>query len=145
MIKNETVSYSELAKRVGDIVLFNNHNTVDEDWYMGLIEQPLMRERLDVIDVENGIDVDDTHTERATVTDFEIYQSYAITENGARYLINHTAELVSYSKKLELWFWHIGHWGTSWNSVHTTVTDWDYTDDVRTYDTHHEMIGLAIM
>ena len=136
------VSYTELAEKVGDMVLFNNHNTVDEDWYMGLIEQPLMREKLDAIDAENEAGEDDDH---ASVIDMEIYQSYVVTENGARYLINHTAELISYSEKLELWFWHIGHWGTGWNGVYTTVTEWDYTEDVQTYTTHKEMTSLTVM
>jgi hypothetical protein len=144
-MQKETITKSELAKRVGDMVLFNNHSNVDEDWYMGLIEQPLMRERLDEIDAENGIEPDDMDAERATVSDFEIYQSFAITESGARYLINHTAELVSYSEKLELWFWHIGHYGMSWDSIHVEVTTWDYTENVTTYDTHAEMTRLTIM
>jgi hypothetical protein len=113
-MKTETISYATLAEKVGDMILFNNHNEVDEEWYYGIIEQPLMRERLDDIDRENSIADDDDEAERATVHDFEIYQTYAITEHGARLLINHTSELVSYSEKLGLWFWHIGHCGTSW-------------------------------
>lgn len=161
------ISYADLAKKVGDMVLFNNHNEVDEDWYYGLIEQPLMTERLDAINEENRQYIVDSieratdegekaklteelaefdeSGERASVTDFEIYQSYAITESGARFLINHTAELVSYSEKLGLWFWHIGHWGTSWTHVHTYITDWEYTEAVTTYDSHEEMMKLTAM
>ena len=142
MITKKEVSYSDLAKKVGNMVLFNNHNTVDEEWYMGIIEQPLLREKLDAIDAENEVGEDDEH---ATVLDSDIYQTYVITPYGAEYLINHTAEIVSYSEKLDLWFWHITHWGTSWDGVHTVVTEWDYTDDVKTYYGHDEMVKLTVM
>lgn len=139
MITKKEISYSDLADKVGSMVLFNNHSNVDTEWYSGLLEQPLMREKLDAIDAENEAGELDEH---ASVLDFEIYQSYAITPQGASYLINHTAEIVSYSELLGLWFWHITHFGTGWNGVYTTITEWDYTDDVQTYYTHEEMTSL---
>lgn len=128
------ISYSELAKRVGDMILANNlPNEVDGNWFEGIIQQPLMDLRLEELDKENELtDEQREQGEGASVTDFEIYQTYIITPRGAEYLFNHTAELISYSEKLDLWFWHIGHWGTSWGGVYTTV----YTDD--NYDTYVE-------
>lgn len=125
-----TVSYEELAKRVGDIIMANHlPNEIDTEWWCGLIEQPLMRERLDEIDHENGRAGD--YEDMSSVTDFDIYQTYIITNRGAEYLFNHTSELISYSEKLQLWFWHIGHWGTSWSGVHTQIVDnIDYDDAV---------------
>jgi len=162
-MKKTQISYAELAKKVGDAVLFNNHNEVDEDWHFGLIEQPLMRERLDAMDEENRqyqlkrIEEATDAGEKAklteemydleleTVTNFEIYQSYAINQHGAEYLINHTAELVSYSEKLGLWFWHIGHYGTSWSGVYTTITEYDFDEDVELYYGHEELLKLTVM
>lgn len=122
--KKITVSYEELSRRVGNMIMANHlPNEVDENWMYCIIEQPLMRERLDELDHENGIADDDEDAERSTVYDIEIYQSYIITECGAEYLFNHTSELISYSEKLELWFWHVSHWGTGWSHVHTTIVD----------------------
>lgn len=120
-MKKITVSYEELARRVGDMILANHlPNEIDEEWWCGIVEQPLMRERLDEIDEENEVDEDGEH---ATVTDFEVYQTYIITERGAEYLFNHTSEMISYGEKLGLWFWHVSHWGTSWSGVHTEIVD----------------------
>lgn len=143
-MKKVTMSYKELAEKVGDMVLFNNHSQyeVDKDWVYGLIEQPLMRERLDELDELAAADgIEDT---MHSVIDFDIYQSFAITQFGAQFLINHTAELVSYSEKLDLWFWHIGHYGTSWSGVHTEVTylEGDDYDNITLYQTHEEMTSL---
>lgn len=127
-----TVSYEEIARRVGDMIMANHlPNEIDEDWYSGIIEQPLMRERLNEIDEENEVEEDDEH---ATVTDIEIYQTYIITDRGAEYLFNHTSELISYSEKLGLWFWHVSHWGTGWSHVHTEIVD-DIDYDTAVYGT----------
>lgn len=119
-----TINYEELARRVGSMIMANHlPNEVDDNWMYGIIEQPLMRERLDEYDRDNGIADDDMDAERSTVHDIEIYQTYIITERGAEYLFNHTSELISYSEKLGLWFWHVSHWGTAWSGVHTEVVD----------------------
>jgi hypothetical protein len=139
-----TVSYEELAKRV-DVMVMANHlpNEVDEDWYSGIIQQPLMDLRLEELDKENELtDEQREQGEGASVTDFEIYQTYIITQNGAEYLFNHTAELISYSEKLGLWFWHIGHWGTSWSGVHTDIVD-DIDYDSAVYGTEN-MVQYSI-
>lgn len=145
-MKSETVSYEELARRVGNMVLFNNHSNyeVDQDWVYGLVEQPLMRERLDALDREASEDEATNFGEFEaghSVTDFDIYQSYAITPGGAEYLFNHTAELISYSEKLGLWFWHIGHWGTAWSGVHTTVYE---VEDYDKYVSEQQMLNYRI-
>ena len=145
----EKISYEELARRVGDCVLFNNHNAHNEGWWCTLMETPLVRESLDTQDAETAEymqrAIDDSKDEsekaklieeleqwhedgeKATVTDSEIYQTYHITSGGAEYLMNHTAELVSYDETLDAWLWHIGHFGTSWSGVYTTF--YDYLDE----------------
>lgn len=153
-METKTVSYEELARRVGSMILANNlPNEVDEDWYNGIIKQPIMRDRLDAIDEETRQDMQkaineaidesektklieeladwEENGERSSVTDSEIYQTYIISERGAEYLFNHTAETISYSEKLQLWFWHVHHWGTAWSHVQTIIVeDIDYDNYV---------------
>ena len=148
MIKT-TIDYSELARRVGDCILFNDHNAHNTEWWCDLLETPLVRERLDQEDAETvayrqeeiNKSMDESEKaklieeleeweeqgERASVTDTEIYQSYHITSGGAEYLMNHTSELLSYDETLDAWIWHIGHFGTSWNGVH--VDHYDHSDN----------------
>ena len=124
MLTKTVVSYEELARRVGYMIMANHlPQEIDEDWYNGIIEQPLMRERLDEFDRDNGTTDDDQDAERASVTDIQVYQTYIITKHGAEYLFNHTSEMISYSEILDLWFWHVSHWGTAWSGVHTEIVD----------------------
>ncbi len=164
-MQKSQISYAELAKKVGDMVLFNSHNDVDEFWYNGLIEQPLMTERLEELNEENRqyeierIAQSTDESEKAKLSeeleDMEqtsvydmcesIYQTFAITPEGARYLFNHTAEVISYSEKLGLYFWHISHYGTSWSGVYTTVTDWEYNESPEWYAYSEEEIDKYII
>jgi len=149
-MKKETISYADLARRVGDAVLFNNHNAHNSEWWCGIYEQPLMREYLDSLDNETRADMQariDASTDesekaklieelaeweeqgdRASVTDSEIYQTYHITRGGAEYLFNHTSELISYDEDLDAFLWHVSHFGTAWTHVHTTVYEFDGGD-----------------
>ena len=126
----EQISYAELAKRVGDCILFNNHNAHNEQWYETIYLQPLLEE---VIDAENAegmeglTEEEKENYEYRTVLDTEVYQTYHITRSGAEYLLNHTSEMVSYDEDLDAYLWHIGHYGTSWTHVHTTF--YDYSDE----------------
>lgn len=148
MIKT-TISYGELAKRVGDCILFNNHNANNEQWHETIYLQPLLQEKLDELDAEavqeKQKEIDESKDEsekaklieeleqweeqgeRASVLDIEIYQSYHITRGGAEYLLNHTSEVVSYDENIDAYLWHITHLGTSWHGVYTTFAD--YSDD----------------
>lgn len=128
------ISYKDLADKVGSLVLFNNHNVCDEEWYEGLITSPLVQDVLDAWQKEReeeNSDLAPEDVEQMTVMDLCtdcIYQTYAITPQGAQYLFNYTSEIISYSEKLEIWLWHIRHWGTSWTHVHTEVAE--YKGDV---------------
>lgn len=156
-MKTEKISYAELARRVGDCVLFNNHNAHNEQWYETIYMQPLMEEALQAIDNETRSDMQkrigestdesertklieelqewEENGERASVLDSDIYQTYHITRGGAEYLLNHTAETVSYDETLDAYLWHIHHWGTSWSGVYTTF--YDYNDE-----TDHEYLDI---
>lgn len=134
MIK-ETISYSDLAKRVGDCVLFNNHSQFNEFWYEGIYDHTPLRElHNEEIDNENTEGMTDDECEEyfdthghANALDSDIYQTYHITKSGAEYLLNHTSEIVSYCEKLDAFLWHICHYGTSWTHVHTYV--YNFSDE----------------
>ena len=51
----------------------------------------------------------------------EVYQYYIIAEYGARFLSEHTDEIVFYNEKLNLYIWGITHFGTAWDYVLTDI------------------------
>lgn len=108
------ISYYDLAKKVGDMVLCNDVNKTDEYWYEHIIQ---------------GINEDDGDMP-------EIYQSYIITERGATELYNHTDEIIGYNPTLNVFVWHITHFGTPWNGVHTDYDEdaehvWDLSEQIK--------------
>ncbi len=102
----EKVTYRELTRRVGDMVLFNKIVDVDE-YLFDHIENGDTA----VLD-DNGEPTGEYH---------EIYQYYAITEGGAEYLKSHTDEIVFYSDKCDLFIWGICHFGTPWDGVEVEI------------------------
>lgn len=137
-MKTEQISYSELARRVGDCVLFNNHNAHNEQWYETIYMQPLLEKALDDENnelMEGLTDEEKDAYEPKTVLDTDIYQTYHITRSGAEYLLNHTSQIVSYDESLDAYLWHITHYGTSWSGVHTTF--YDFSDE-----SDHEYIDI---
>jgi hypothetical protein len=134
-MKTEITNYAVLSERVRDAVLFNNHNVCDEEWYDGLITSPHVQDVIDALQKEReeeNPDLAPEDVEQINIMDLCedcIYQTYAITPEGARYLFNHTSEIISYSEKLDLFLWHIRHWGTAWSGVQVAVYDWDETPD----------------
>ena len=101
------ISYKELAKRVGDMVLCNEIATYGDDFILELWSGD------EIMENENKDDV----------TYKEIYQWYIITEGGADYLKEYTDEIVYYHEKLDLYVWGITHFGTSWDYVNTDIKD----------------------
>lgn len=108
-----TITYSELARRVGDIFLLNNIPELTPDWYESIENYTPMSENEEgelVEDYDNG--------------DYpEIMQWYAITESGYDYLKRNTSEIIGYSGPLDTHYWCITHFGTSWSYVHTTIEE----------------------
>lgn len=121
------MNYSTLVGRVGDAVLMNNVTKFDEFWYNGLVTQPLLEKKLEELNEEEG-----NTDEPLSVLDLasEVYQTYVITQRGAEFLFNHTAEIISYNETLDVWLWHVTHFGTSWSMVYTDVY-WPETDEER--------------
>lgn len=96
------LDYRTLAEIVGDMVLCNGivqYNGWFEDW-----------------ELENGTDYDE---ENDCYED--IYQYYIVSSRGAKWLMEHTDEIVYYNEQLDLDVWGITHWGTGWDYVLTDV------------------------
>lgn len=113
--KTEKITYTELSKRVGDMVLMNTISSADNTLYDN---------------VENGFYYDCVCGEEDCniwgeleheKTDTEVYQYYAISKNSAEYLKRNTDEIVFYSELLDIYFWGITHLGTSWDDVKTEI------------------------
>ena len=107
-MNKEKISYSYLAKKVGDAILCNNINQTGQNFFLNEQDE-----------------------------DVEVYQSFVISDDGARELINHTDEIVGYNSTLEVFVWNITHFGTSWDGVHT-----DYDENAE-HITHDELIDLV--
>jgi len=117
MNKTEKVSYSELARRVGDCILNNQlQSELQDDCSFELF---------------NGEDsycykheTKEECQKNDSECDYEsrdVYQTYIITQDGAEYLQRNTNEIVYYCEKLELYLWGITHFGTGWDCVFTDI------------------------
>lgn len=116
--KTESVSYAELARRVGDCVLNNTIRNSEE--FMDSFE--VMNGKTDYCytheteeECEKNDHIDCNHEY------YDIYQDYIITQGGAEYLERNTNEIVFYSEKLDMYIWGITHFGTSWSGVFTDI------------------------
>ena len=129
MIKTKITTYSELAKQVRNMVLFNQLDTVDEDWAYGFIVSPLLQQDMDN-DTDGGADGE------VNIYDYaeSIYQTFIIDDQSALWLYNNTAEIISYSEKLDSFFWHVCHFGTSWTHVHAEIRADDESCDHDIWD-----------
>lgn len=113
----ETVSYQELAKRVGDCILNNEIRNCEEfgdnfELFNGKDDYCTKHE------TEEECQKDSDNCEYGG---YEIYQDYIITQGGAEYLQRKTNEIVFYSEKLNMYIWGITHFGTMWSGVFTEI------------------------
>ena len=101
-IENGYVDYRTLAKVVGNMVL-NNYviNYEIENW-----------------EIEKGTIEEEEQEEEEEP---EIFQYYIITPYGAKFLKDHTSEIVYYNDELNIYLWGITHFGTSWDYVLTDI------------------------
>lgn len=119
-VEKETVSYSELARRVGDMIMANSLRNNTEDWESvgGTDAYNCCDNHLYFTpDCDECIKIDD----KGDYDYKEIYQEYIITESGAEYLKDNTNEIIFYNDKLDLYLWGITHFGTSWDGVYTEI------------------------
>lgn len=113
----ESISYAELARRVGDCILNNQIMSElageyefdlfnGEDSYCYKHETKAECEKND-----HECDYENT----------DVYQAYIITQSGAEYLERVSNEIVYHCEKLDLYLWGITHYGTSWSGVYTEI------------------------
>jgi hypothetical protein len=117
--QTEEISYKELARRVGDMVMANN---LRKEVY-----------KTHEFDLENGEESycykHETPEECQKDSDncdfeyYDIYQEYIITAGGADYLTRNTNEIVFYNEKLDIYLWGITHFGTGWSAVFTSLIE----------------------
>ena len=99
-LKNGYLDYLALSKIVGDCILSNYMMQ-----YMGSLGWELV----------SGVDIDEEGEY------YDIYQWYIITDSGARFLEEHTDEIVYYHEEMDMYVWGITHFGTSWDYVLTDI------------------------
>lgn len=113
----EKISYSELARRVGDCVLNNSiMSELSADYEFELFngEDTYCYKHEDKEECAK----DDTNCDYESV---EIYQTYIISQSSAEYLRRKTSEIVYYNEKLDIYLWGITHFGTGWDGVYTEI------------------------
>lgn len=115
MTESEKVSYSELARRVGDCVLNNEiHNNEAHEF-------ELVNGEADYCYVHEDKKECEEHNEDCEYESYDVYQEYIITRGGAEYLQRNTNEIVYYCEELGMYLWGITHFGTGWDCVFTTI------------------------
>lgn len=112
------ISYYDLAKRVGDMVLniYIRHQEDLGEWdiYNGEYEYCYVHETKKECEKDS---------DKCEYEYYEIYQDYIITESGAEYLKTFTNEIVFYNERLNMYIWGITHFGTSWDGVFTKIRE----------------------
>lgn len=118
-LETTRISYAELADRLDDYLLCNSIEQADDQ----LIDN-LFNGTVDYCTEHDESERDKCiENENCEFENFDIYQSYLISQNDAEYLQRHTNEIVYYSPLLDLYVWQITHWGTSWSGVFTDFED----------------------
>lgn len=117
---NTTISYRELARRVGDCILNNEIRSQleGEDFNFELFNGDTSYCYIHESEEECR-----KHEEDCRQESRDIYQDYIITKDGAEYLQRKTNEIVFYCDKLDLYIWVITHFGTSWSGVFTSIKE----------------------
>lgn len=118
-MKTEKVSYSELARRVGDCILNNEiQSELSGEYEFELFngEDTYCYKH----ETKEECEKNDSECDYESVS---VYQTYIIDEGGAGYLQRNTNEIVYFCEKLGLYLWGITHFGTSWSGVFTDIKD----------------------
>lgn len=115
----EKINYKELARRVGDCILNNEIQTqLAGEYEFELIngaDSYCYKHETKEECSKNDSDCD--------YENYEVYQTYIITQSGAEYLQRKTNEIVYFCEKLGVHLWGITHFGTSWDYVFTEIKD----------------------
>lgn len=109
----ENISYSELAKRVGDCVMNNEIQSHHEFELFNGDDQPCQIHETTEECVKDN--------DKCEFESVDVYQTYIISQDGAEYLKRVSSEIVYYSDELNMYLWGITHFGTSWTHVFTNI------------------------
>lgn len=112
------MSYSELARRVGDCIL---NNEVQSETQSSGYEYELFNGEDSYCYKHEDAEECAKNDHECDYESYNVYQTYIISRNGAEYLQRKTSEIVYYCEKLDLYLWGIKHLGTSWNIVLTEI------------------------
>lgn len=111
------ISYADLSRRVGSMVLNNSIHSWLGDVHE--FEQVNGDARFACGLTEDG---HDAHCDDAcTFEEPEVYQEFIISERSAKLLQEYTHELVYHCEELSLYLWGVTHYGTPWNGVMCTL------------------------
>ena len=102
---SETITYSELERRIGWAILCNN---MADRWWI-------------TMDVVSWSTMATDEFGRET-DHLDIFQYYIISDSWADYLKQCTDEIVFYDEELDIYVWWITHLGTSWDYVYVTIS-----------------------
>lgn len=116
-MKIEEISYSELARRVGDCILNNQLRSE----LAGDYEFELFNGQDTYCYKHESEDECQKYSDDCNYENVDVYQTYIITRDGAEYLKRNTNEIVYYNDKLDIYLWGIRHFGTPWNGVFTSI------------------------
>lgn len=115
---NTKISYSEIARRVGDMVLANElmpklYSDYNFELFNGKEDY--------CVEHDTTEDCEKFNYNDCQFENYEQYQNYIISQSGAEYLARNTNEIVYYCDELGLYIWGITHFGTGWDGVFTSI------------------------
>ncbi len=125
MEKTANIGYWELEN--GDYCYYKDDD--GNDYTEAEREERLegLREELDNLDDEEDsgriaeIQTEIKNLENADYYEYEVFQWFIISSNGAEILKDYTNEIVYYNEELDLYLWGVTHWGTTWDYVLTNI------------------------
>ena len=113
----ETITYEELANRVGNMYLFNKAPDLDPEFgYEGLENGTL-----DYCTEHDKSERDSCIESDCEFQNYDIHQWYLANPGGADYLKRVSDELVFYSEVLDEYIWGVTHYGTAWSHVEVDI------------------------
>ena len=117
MENKERISYSELARRVGDCVMANSimaelSGEYEFELFNGNDQYCYKHE------TEEECQKDDSKCDYESK---DVYQTYIISQNSAEYLQRNTDEIIYHCEKLDIYLWGITHLGTAWDGVYADI------------------------
>ena len=96
--KNNYLDYATFAKAFNAVL---NNNIFGIGWNVGDGWYPV-----------NGNMYDEETSE-----EYEVFQWFIVSDNGAEIIKDYTNEILYYHEELDIYLWGVTHYGTSWDYV----------------------------